>query len=94
MRHLSQTRAGTRFSGWPLDEIGVASKTGSSEIAGKQPFSWFAAYAPANDPKYVVVSVVEQAGFGSQVSGPIVRRIMDKLFGRPLTPIVFGVRSD
>ena len=82
------------FRGWPLGRIPVAAKTGSAEIAGKQPFSWFAAYAPANKPKYVVVSVVEQAGFGSQVSGPVVRRIMDKLFDLPLTPVVFGVRSD
>ncbi|MFY9588727.1 MAG: penicillin-binding protein 2 [Actinomycetota bacterium] len=82
------------FRGWPLERIPVAAKTGSAEIAGKQPFSWFAAYAPADKPKYVVVSVVEQAGFGSQVSGPVVRRIMDKLFGLPLTPVVFGVRSD
>jgi penicillin-binding protein 2 len=82
------------FAGWPLDDLPVAAKTGSAEIAGKQPFSWFAAYAPAFNPKYVVVSVVEEAGFGSQVAGPVVRRIMDKLFDRPLTPIEFGVRSD
>ena len=82
------------FRGWPLGRISVAAKTGSAEIAGKQPFSWFAAYAPSDKPKYVVVSVVEQAGFGSQVSGPVVRRIMDKLFGLKLTPVVFGVRSD
>ena len=82
------------FRGWPLERIPVGAKTGSAEIAGKQPFSWFAAYAPVDKPKYVVVSVVEQAGFGSQVSGPVVRRIMDKLFGLPLTPVVFGVRSD
>jgi penicillin-binding protein 2 len=82
------------YLSWPLDEIPVASKTGSAEIAGKQPFSWFASYAPANDPRYVVVAVVEQAGFGSQVAGPVVRRIMDALFQRPLTPIEFGVRSD
>jgi penicillin-binding protein 2 len=82
------------FTGWPLSTIPVAAKTGSAEIAGKQPFSWFAAYAPANHPRYVVVSVVEQAGFGSQVSGPVVRRIMDKLFDLPLTPVVFGTRSD
>ncbi len=82
------------FRGWPLERIPVGAKTGSAEIAGKQPFSWFAAYAPADKPKYVVVSVVEQAGFGSQVSGPVVRRIMDKLFDLPLTPVVFGVRSD
>ena len=82
------------FRGWPLRSIPVAAKTGSAEIAGKQPFSWFAAYAPADHPKYVVVSVVEEAGFGSQVSGPVVRRIMDKLFNLPLTPVVFGARSD
>jgi penicillin-binding protein 2 len=82
------------FRGWPLGKIPVAAKTGSAEIAGKQPFSWFAAYAPADKPRYVVVSVVEQAGFGSQVSGPVVRRIMDKLFDLPLTPVVFGARSD
>ena len=77
-----------------LNRITVAAKTGSSEIAGKQPYSWFAAYAPVDRPRYVVVSVVEQAGFGSQVSGPVVRRIMDKLFDLPLTPVVFGTRSD
>jgi penicillin-binding protein 2 len=82
------------FHGWPLSRIPVAAKTGSAEIGGKQPFSWFAAYAPADAPRYVVVSVVEQAGFGSQVSGPVVRRIMDKLFDLPLTPVVFGTRSD
>ena len=82
------------FRGWPLNRISVAAKTGSAEIAGKQPYSWFAAYAPVDRPRYVVVSVVEQAGFGSQVSGPVVRRIMDKLFDLPLTPVVFGVRSD
>jgi penicillin-binding protein 2 len=97
-RALEQvTQRGTAvfpFRGWPLGRISVAAKTGSAEIAGKQPFSWFAAYAPVDKPRYVVVSVVEQAGFGSQVSGPVVRRIMDKLFDLPLTPVVFGVRSD
>ncbi|MGH2829619.1 MAG: penicillin-binding protein 2 [Actinomycetota bacterium] len=83
------------FRGWPFDRVKVAAKTGSAEIGGKQPFSWFAAFAPANAPRYVVVSVVEEAGFGSQVSGPIVRQIMDKLFGLPLTPIVYSTqRSD
>lgn len=80
---------------WPLEEIPMAAKTGSAEIAGKQPFSWFASYGPADRPRYVAVSVVEQAGFGSQISGPIVRRIMDELFGLPPTPIVYGpTRSD
>jgi penicillin-binding protein 2 len=86
--------AGYPYRGWPFARIRVAAKTGSSEIEGKQPFSWFASFVPAGRPRYVAVSVVEQAGFGSQVSGPIVRRIMDQLFGLPPTPIIFGGSSD
>ncbi|HJT37543.1 MAG TPA: penicillin-binding transpeptidase domain-containing protein, partial [Actinomycetota bacterium] len=82
------------YRGWPFGSIPVAAKTGSAEIAGKQPFSWFASYAPANNPQYVVVAVVEQAGFGSQVAGPVVRRIMDQLFHLKPLPIQFGGRSD
>jgi penicillin-binding protein 2 len=82
------------YRSWPFNRIPVAAKTGSAEIQGQQPFSWFASYAPANRPKYVAVSVVEQAGFGSQVSGPIVRRIMDELFHLTPLPIEFGGRSD
>lgn len=90
----SRGTASFPYRGWPLDEIPMAAKTGSAEIAGKQPFSWFATYGPADDPKYVVVTVVEQAGFGSQVAGPVSRRIMDELFNRTPLPIVFGTRSD
>jgi penicillin-binding protein 2 len=82
------------YRSWPFSRIPVAAKTGSAEFIGKQPFSWFASYAPANDPQYVAVSVVEEAGFGSQVSGPVVRRIMDELFNLKPLPIVFGARSD
>lgn len=83
------------YRSWPLDEIPMAGKTGSAEISGKQPFSWFASYGPTDDPKYVAIAVVEQAGFGSQVAGPVVRRIMDELFRLPPLPIIYGTaRSD
>ena len=38
----------------------VAGKTGTAEVFGKKDFSWFACYAPANDPKYVVAIIVEE----------------------------------
>jgi penicillin-binding protein 2 len=82
------------YRGWPFAAIPVAAKTGSAEIQGKQPFSWFASYAPADNPRYVAVAVVEQAGFGSQVAGPVVRRLMDELFHLTPLPIEFGGRSD
>jgi penicillin-binding protein 2 len=82
--------ASTAFATFPRDRIPVAAKTGTAEVSPFQPYSWFAAMAPANDPKYVVVSLVEQGGHGSQSAAPIVRRILDGLFGLPLTDPITG----
>ena len=48
---------------------------------GKADTSLFAAVAPADDPRYVVVAVIEEAGFGSTVAAPIVRRVLEVLTG-------------
>jgi penicillin-binding protein 2 len=77
--------ASLAFEGFPLGRIPVAGKTGTAEVNPFQPYSWFAAMAPANDPQYVVVALVEQGGHGSQSAAPIVRRILEGLFGLPLT---------
>lgn len=72
----------TPFVGFPLDRIPIASKTGSAQVTGdKASTSWFAAYAPANDPKYAVVMMVTEGGTGSKTSGPSVRKIYEALFG-------------
>ena len=64
------------FDGFPLDEIPVAGKTGTAEAGPRVPYSWFVAYAPADDPEIVVAVNVEQGGGGSQVAAPIVRNIL------------------
>jgi penicillin-binding protein 2 len=70
------------FLGFPLSEIPVAGKTGTAYRGGNfQDTSWFAAMVPANDPKYVVVAMVEQAGFGSDVAAPLVRRMIETMYG-------------
>lgn len=70
------------FLGFPLDQIPVASKTGSAQVTGdKVATSWFASYAPANKPRYAVVMMVTQGGTGSKTSGPSVRNIYEALFG-------------
>jgi penicillin-binding protein 2 len=72
----------TPFAGFPLDQIPVASKTGSAQVTGdKVSTSWFASYAPANKPRYAVVMMVTQGGTGSKTSGPGVRKIYEALFG-------------
>ena len=73
------------FEGFPLDEYPIAGKTGTAEQQPRVPYAWFAAYAPADDPQYVVVVAVEEGGGGSQTAAPIVRGIYEHLFGiRPV----------
>ena len=70
------------FEGFPLGQIPVASKTGSAQVTGtKVSTSWFAAYAPADKPRYAIVMMVTQGGTGSKTSGPSVRAIFESIFG-------------
>ena len=80
----------TPFIGFPLDQIPVAGKTGTAQAGEHVPYSWFASYAPANDPHYVVVVMVEEGGGGSQTAAPIVRRIYDAIFDLPVEPFEAG----
>ena len=69
------------FAGFPLDKVLVGGKTGTAEVYGKQDTSWLASWAPAADPKYVVVGMIEQAGLGSQAAAPMVRKIYEGIYG-------------
>ena len=83
--------ASAAFSGFPLDRIPVAGKTGTADLPPKSPFAWFASYAPAHDPRYVVVVVVEEGGHGGQTAAPIARKIYQHLFNLPVTPVAPGL---
>ena len=54
---------------------------------GKSDMSWFAAITNADNdpnlPQYVVIAMVEEGGFGAEVSAPIVRRVIEYLNGNP-----------
>lgn len=70
------------FEGFPLDEIPIASKTGSAQIFGdKSTTAWYASFAPADNPRYAVIVMVTQGGTGSVTVGPSVRSIYEALFG-------------
>ena len=73
------------FAGFP---VAVSGKTGTAQVFGKNAngtlkadTSWFASYAPTQNPRYAVVMMVSQAGFGASVSGVGVRKIYETLFG-------------
>ena len=71
--------AANQFYGSPLLDIGVCGKTGTAQTAGEDdaPHSWFIAYAPAEEPQIVIVTMVENAGEGSAVAAPLTREILE-----------------
>ncbi|MFH1151083.1 MAG: penicillin-binding protein 2 [Actinomycetota bacterium] len=75
--------AAATFEGFPVNQVPVAGKTGTSEILGKQPTAWFCCFAPANDPKYVIAVAIEQGGHGGESAAPVARRILEGLFDLP-----------
>lgn len=78
------------FEGFPLDRIPVAGKTGTAELGSQIPYAWFASYAPADDPEYVVVVSVERGGGGSQTAAPIARRIFEAAFDLEVSTFQVG----
>jgi penicillin-binding protein 2 len=60
----------------------VAGKTGTAQASfhGKEEnVAWFACFAPFDNPKYVVVVMVQGAsGHGGEVAGPIATRILER----------------
>ena len=74
----------------------VAGKTGTAQVFGiKQDEKYdaktlakklhdhalFIAFAPADDPEFVVAIVVENGGSGSRTAAPIARKMIDQYFG-------------
>ncbi|MEN3536065.1 penicillin-binding protein 2 [Microbispora sp. ZYX-F-249] len=74
------TAAGA-FRGFPFNIVKIGGKTGTAEVYGKEDTSWFASFAPADNPRLVTVVMVAQGGFGASTAAPAVRRIWEGIFG-------------
>lgn len=63
-----------------LPDVQVAGKTGTAETGeawtGALPHAWFVGFAPADDPQYLVVVVLENQGEGSRWAAPLARDIL------------------
>ena len=81
LRQLQDAMAGVLTRGTAaasqLEGIAIAGKTGTAQNAQDQvrDHSWFAGYAPADDPKIVVVLLLEFGGSGSRAA-----RMASKVF--------------
>ncbi|HEU4365781.1 MAG TPA: penicillin-binding protein 2 [Candidatus Krumholzibacteria bacterium] len=63
-----------------LPWLRFAAKTGTAQNPHGDDHSWFTAYAPADDPQIAVALIIENAGHGSEVAGPIVRDFLAEYF--------------
>ena len=78
---VTQGTAAGAFGGFPLNQVCVAGKTGTAQLFGKNATSVFASFAPCDNPKYVVLVMVPNSGYGADVAAPAVRQIWDDIYG-------------
>jgi penicillin-binding protein 2 len=76
----SGTAAGA-FGGFPLGRVCVAGKTGTAQVQGQAANSVFASFAPCYHPKYVIVVIIPDTGYGADFAAPTVRKIWDAIYG-------------
>ena len=95
LREVVTAGTGTgAFSGFP---IAISGKTGTAQVFGKNAngtlksdTSWFASYGPTEKPRFAVVMMVSQGGYGASSSGVGVRKIYETLFGVKGSTVVPG----
>ena len=88
--------SGAVFGGY---KVPVSGKTGTAEVWDDTSkhyvdYAWYASYAPADDPKYAVVVMIEKGGHGSTAAAPAARVIYDALFHIDSGAFAGTVRGD
>ena len=64
-------------SGAKIPGVRVGGKTGTAETGrGTPPHAWFLGIAPIDQPRYIVVVMIENGGEGSQVAAPLAGRLL------------------
>ena len=72
--------AGTSAAVFANFPVPVAGKTGTAQMPYGSDTSWYASWAPATDPKVVVVVLVVHGGFGEQAAAPAAKEIYQAFF--------------
>ena len=94
LHEAATTPAGTSYPVFGHYPVAVAGKTGTAQVAGQGDYAWYCSYAPANDPQYVVVVMIQQGGHGGVSAAPAARMIYDSLFHVSGGQVTGAVHSD
>jgi len=78
---VSGAHSGTSAAVFGTFPITVAGKTGTAETrVGESDHSWYASWAPAYNPRLVVVVLIEHGGFGAEAAAPAAKEIYSAYF--------------
>ncbi len=67
--------------------VRVAGKTSTAEHKkGAVPHAWFAGYFPAENPRYAFAVMLEEAGHGGAVAGPVAYKMLREFYGTKTSP--------
>jgi peptidoglycan glycosyltransferase len=64
-----------------LPGVAIGAKTGTAEVPGGPPHSWFVAIAPLEQPRFAIAVIVEHGGEGSRNALPVARQVLAAALG-------------
>ena len=68
---------GTAYGALTIESLAVAAKTGTASVGdGRRDHAWLAGYAPAEEPKFAFVVVLEHAGDAAAAAGPVAKLLL------------------
>ena len=77
-----------------IDGYEVCGKTGTAEVknsrAGNYKITWFASYAPFDQPRYAVVVMAERGASGGGTCAPAAKKIYEALIKHDEQPNIAG----
>ncbi len=83
MRQVVQDRGGTAFRVFEdVSFLNVAGKTGTAQYGpnNELAYAWFGGYAPCDDPRIVVVVLVEEGETGGATASPLAKQVFTDFF--------------
>ncbi len=80
MKRVTTTAAGTAYYAFATEKLPIAAKTGSAENENPDAHAWFVGYLPPDQPKLLVLAMVEGGQHGGTVAAPIARSLIDMAY--------------
>ena len=79
LKKMMKNNVVSEYGEWNFPGLDIYAKSGTAEVAGRQPNAWFAGFIANEGYPYAFIVCVENGGFGSQVAAPIANRVLQQI---------------